>query len=413
MNYFYIPGNILIQTTIILLSLTFYTQLNASTQKTNWTILNYFSANNNISRHAFFNINGMKRIGSNEKFSLLVQLDELTSKKTLRYKIINNNTVDDASQDQQLGINPKQDLIDAARWAFTNYQSDYHLLVLWNHGNGILDERKCWADYLNKPKTRGILYNFTTDRYLTNDLLKQALQEISTNILHKKIDIIGMDACLMAMVEVAYQIKDSAHYLVASQNIEIAPGWYHFHYLNQLYHQQESTNPEKLAKIIVSSFMLFNKNRNTISTQSVTDLTNIEKLKKSIDHVATILLDNLTINPQAICSLITQAHDNAIAFDDERYIDLASFFTNIITNITKSKKRSHQSGLIKAIKDLLNTINTTVIYSQSGTNYSKSCGLSIYFPTQEIHPSYMTTDFAKTSSWLPLQKNYLAMVHNR
>ena len=53
--------------------------------------------------------------------------------------------------------------------------------------------------------------------------LSYALSQIK-DVLGQKIDLVGMDACLMAMVEVAYEIKDYVNILVASQETE--PGYW-------------------------------------------------------------------------------------------------------------------------------------------------------------------------------------------
>ena len=59
--------------------------------------------------------------------------------------------------------------------------------------------------------------------FLDNAELKRALAEAQA-LAGKRIDLLGMDACLMSMFEVAYQVKDQASYLVGSQEVEPMAG---------------------------------------------------------------------------------------------------------------------------------------------------------------------------------------------
>lgn len=375
-------------------------------QSAEWTLLNYIEADNNVAKHALFNIAGMKRVGSNEKVNILVQLDEPKHKKTWRYKIMPGGITDDASLNKDMGLKPRQELQDAAQWAYSTYPSEYTMLTLWNHGNGILDEKRGWKDY----PTRGILYDFTNETYLTNQDLKNALRHITSKTLKRKIDIIGMDACLMAMVEVAYQVKDYARYFVASQNIEISPGWYYYHYLKRLAFNVSSVPPVQLAKSIVSSFMLLNRHRNNISTQSVTDLEHIEKLKIALDHLAQKLISDLEAHPQKTRELIAYAHKKSLSFDKGRYVDIATFCMKLLGRLKKLKLRNKYAVLEKAVIGVLDALDDVIVLTQSGPRFARAGGLSIYFPKDAVHESYIKCDFGKTSVWTPFLKRYLKVV---
>jgi hypothetical protein len=49
----------------------------------------------------------------------------------------------------------------------------------------------------------------------------------------QKLDVLGFDACQMAAVEVASEIKDNAKFMVASQALEGREGWPYSHILGQ------------------------------------------------------------------------------------------------------------------------------------------------------------------------------------
>ena len=63
---------------------------------------------------------------------------EQNKNKTFRYKIAKNKLIDNASQEQDMGIDPENELIAAADWAFKKYPAKKHALILWNHGSSLL-----------------------------------------------------------------------------------------------------------------------------------------------------------------------------------------------------------------------------------------------------------------------------------
>ena len=97
-------------------------------------------------------------------------------------------------------------------YGVTNYPADKYELILWNHGGGVdkstasLEKRGVCYDY------NGSMYPSPTTDYLTEYELSTALVAFK-NKIGKDIDLVAMDACLMQMLEVGYEIKESAKYL--------------------------------------------------------------------------------------------------------------------------------------------------------------------------------------------------------
>ncbi|MBI5627863.1 MAG: hypothetical protein HY953_03005, partial [Candidatus Rokubacteria bacterium] len=83
------------------------------------------------------------------------------------------------------------------------------------------------------PRTRGIAYDETSGDCLDMLELKRVLAR-AHRALGRKGDLVGMDACLTTMLEVAYQIRDHARVLVGSEELEPGPGWPHAAILGDL-----------------------------------------------------------------------------------------------------------------------------------------------------------------------------------
>lgn len=247
-------------------------------RKADWNFMVYIASNNDLHKYSERNIEQMKNVGSNNNVNILIQQDTYGKKEVSRYivkkgalklkQIVNNKT--------EAISGTSESLYKFAEWAITNYQAQKYILILWNHGSGIEDP-SIWGKTLqgdpNQIYTlnldtgmmelnryllklldpKGIAFNEFFKTYLTNQDLKNTLSNISKKLLDgKKIDILGMDACNMAMLEVGTQVRDSVKYIVASEEAEPATGWNYSLVLHPFLNK--SLEIEELAQHIVNSY---------------------------------------------------------------------------------------------------------------------------------------------------------------
>src|SRR5262249_30077087 len=91
-----------------------------------------------------------------------------------------------------------------------NNERSRHFLILSGHGSGTTE------DFLLKDEA-------ATDS-LTVDELKSVLADLR-GARGTKLEILGMDACYMAMGEIAYELRHEADILVAAEGPEPGFGW--------------------------------------------------------------------------------------------------------------------------------------------------------------------------------------------
>jgi hypothetical protein len=421
-----------------------------------WTVLIYVQAKNNLNRFAAMNLHSMSKIGSNQNLNILVQWYQPGQEGTWRYKIEKDKIQLDSYTPNKSDGSNTQDLVDSMRWATTKYPAKKNFLVLWNHGVGILDpvwnktsslgmglkdnniiennfsvniedmkEKEDLHLKLDGILTedfsftqdfdptilthRGILFNEHSRTYLTNQELLEALKQIKTDVLkNKKLDILGMDACLMAMVEIGYQAKGFAKYMVGSQEVELAYGW---DYLSLFQSTSKGvTSPIDMAKGIVLTFEQFYKNRIKFYTQSAIDLDNIDLVKDSLNNVVLKINECKKHDNTGIKNIIKLARNKSAQFSTRSYVDLHSFYSQLLEKINNYKSNNARINKpLKELKDGLNAgmkaITSIVIANTAGPNHAAAKGLSIYFPKGRIDNSYYQTNFAKESLWLDLIKD--------
>lgn len=427
------------------------TQPTVVSKKYDWTLLIYMQANNNLSPFALKNFRDMVNIGSNERFSLVVQWLQPTQKGIWRYKIEKEKMVLDMFAPIETDGNSASDLVDAMRWTVGAYPANHYGLVLWDHGIGILDPpwgRHGSGGTLNKiaynatsfdmettttnpriiidgitqehgeslevllsltdeilaPTHRGILFNEQSRTYMDNMNLCTALKMIYTDVLgRKKIDFLGMDACLMAMTEVGYLARQYAGILVGSQEVELANGWPYELFLQPLAHS--TVDAKQLAIHLVTMFETFYKDKAPFYTQSAIDLSHMDIFKDSLNTmVKSYQLCKLLDNKQ-MTTMLTIARKQCIQFSINHYIDAYSFLEQLdqqCKTITAQSSLANAKAfqeLKNALKTCMTVIDHAVFAKTAGKKFSKARGLSIYFPQGGVDPSYPKTDFAHDCLW--------------
>jgi len=367
-----------------------------------WTVMIYLDADNNLEMFGIDDINEMEMVGSTSEVNVVVQVDRIPYSvlasnnegyaddisnsnwtTTRRYYItqdfnpiqINSILIDDLGE---LNMGDSQTLVDFTDWAVTNYPAKKYLLVIWNHGGGIRSPAYTTKDIAWDDTSGG-------DR-ITMPELEYALSAISAQ-MGKKVDIVGMDACLMAMTEVAYQIKDYADIMVASEENEPGDGWPYDSILAQL-----AANPTisstQLAIDIVDKYIdsyPFNE-----VTQSAIDLSYIDTLAGQLSNLAlAIMSDSFTPKSKYILTSV-----NSQYYGDPDFIDLYDFGNQLLAY-------SNSLEVKNIVFYIQQTLNNAVIESgYSGGKVSKSKGLSIYFPWYYGYSSYYNyTNFSQDTFW--------------
>jgi len=368
---------------------------------TEWTVMVYLDADNNLESAGIDDINEMEIVGSTTGVNIVVQVDRIP------YSVLaanNEGYLDDISNNNwtttrryyitqdfdsyqisselkselgELNMGDPETLVDFASWAVTNYPAKKYLLVIWNHGGGFRSPAYTAKDIAWDDTSGG-------DK-ITMPELEYALSAISTQ-MWKKIDIVGMDACLMAMTEVAYQIKDYADILVTSEESEPFDGWPYDTILAQL-----AANPTmsstQLADTIVSRYIYSYTAFDNV-TQSAINLSYMDALATQLSNMAlAIMSDTLTPTINYINAATYSQY-----YSDWDFIDLYDFCNNIYAYSYDTQVRSIAVSIMQ-------TLSNSVIWGYDGYQVNKSRGLSIYFPYTAYDSYYNNTNFAQDTKW--------------
>ena len=219
----------------------------------------------------------------------------------------------------------KEALIDFLGWAYENCKAKHYALVLWGHG----------PELLLQPPSPG---NSGPDRrnlYLNPEELREALEKgvpLNLNTNKRALDIVGFDACFMSMFEMAYELRDVAAYMVASQE-EVPDLSFPYDTLIGLFRQHSSNTPLLLkegVKMYVDNYKNCVCNATTGMkpvTLSALILENCERLKIAVCNLACALL-KAKAEP-GLADLLINARLSSQDYASGLYVDLVDFCTNL------------------------------------------------------------------------------------
>ena len=276
--------------------------------------------------------------------------------------------------------------------------------------------------------TRAILCDDTSMDFLTNAEMSQALKvamfaadeadavaifadearrdEIMATGVEgalRRLDVIGMDACLMAMLEVQYQIRQFADILVSSQDVEPIDGWPYTELLQRLA-ANPMVGPVELGAIAVEEYerSYFSKS----VTQSAVKLGQMEETSRLVSDFANALNSIYATDNDLQNAWLRATNAGRRTFEDREYLDLLTFVEKLLEQYKGSDAGLGTAGA--ALTDHLRSADGPVASNAAtGKLKGKATGISIYVPETVPSPLYEQIDFA-SSGWL----EFLRTVYN-
>jgi len=392
-----------------------------------WTWLVYMAGDNNLEGAGKDDLVEMKQTGSTDDLNILVQFDT-EQNKTTRYRV-EKGTLKILQEMPGVNCGDPKILTQFIDWGIQNHPAQYYLLDIWNHGGG-------WenlpADYnyeamrsasprsaikikrmkpalfrstINKihrrpVETRAIALDCHSQDYLDNQELRIAVSQAFPS--NRKLDILGCDACLMNMLEVAYEMKDTANYMVGSEETEPGAGWPYDTILKGLL-KKPTMSSRDLAKSIPKAYGKYYLKSGEATTQSALDLGKIEITAAAVSDLADALIAALKKGTELdkTIDVINLARQYTQKFEMPEYLDLGDFCHKI--SVRFPKNASVKAAAAKILDSLNSPVGNALVIQNntSGDAMKKASGISIYFPEdkKQYSPDYGDLLFNKTYHW--------------
>jgi hypothetical protein len=425
-------------------------------KKKRWTVMVYLAGDNNLDSAGVADLAEMKKVGSGDHVSIVAQFDRSGRKGLTNRYVLRKGTPLDADVVTALGETNTGDpavLRDFVTWAVTSHPAERYMLVIWNHGAGWDDSNLYAGDYFGgaappvvrkgvvvRPGTargralepvrsgtvqaavkrarralfsstvgsmvssRAIAFDDQAKDFLDNLELQRVLADIA-RALKRKIDLVGFDACLMSMVEVAYQIRGAVSVTCGSEEEEPNEGWPYDTLLKALA-AKPSMTPRELAGLVVKQYLASYRPDDGV-TFAATDLAAIGPLADAVNGAGRVLTRALkdARARSAILAVRAQVQEYSAPYDE--YCDLGDLCDLLA-------RRVAHPGIGPACDRIRVALEKAVIAAGAkGARVAHSQGLAIYFPKKAVCRLYGSLDFAKGGAWAAFIKDYTRRVGRR
>jgi hypothetical protein len=332
-----------------------------------WAFIVFLNADNNLDSYGYDDVDEMGQAGSTPYVHIAALFDTYDGPAEVIYVTQGGYEVVEDWGEQDMS--DWQTLRDFGIWAVQNYPARHYAFIMWDHGAG-------WK---HSPPKSPITKGFSNDDHganyeisISNGDYAAAMAGITAE-LGAKIDIVGFDACLMGMWEVAKASAPYAHYLVASEETEPAIGWPYHGFLPGLVNDWEQT-PLELASSIVDAY--YNES-STDDTLSVIDLDTMAALDTAVSDLA----DALLANPASYATVDSlRSSTQSFYYSDHR--DLQDF----------AERVAAEAGLEQAVRDaaaaLVAQLEISIAYNRAQSSHPGAKGMAIYFPASSMDAAY-------------------------
>ncbi|HME93880.1 MAG TPA: clostripain-related cysteine peptidase [Methylomirabilota bacterium] len=420
-----------------------------------WTVMVYLAGDNNLDSAGADDLLEVKTVGSSDQVTVVAQFDRSGAGRATNRYLLRKNTPLTADVVTALGETDTGDpavLRDFVTWAVTSHPAQHYLLVIWNHGSGWDDSNLYQGDYFSgaappvvrKGKvvaralvadspgpirmdtvraaarrarrslfrstvarmvsSRAIAFDDQAKDFLDNIELKRVLGQIRRT-LKRKIDVLGFDACLMSMVEVAYQVRDHVGLTCGSEEEEPNDGWPYDTILKALV-ARPSMKPADLAKLVVGRYVASYGPRDG-ATMAATDLAGIGAVADAIHRLGRVLTTALRDDDARaqIWAVRAQVQEYTPPYD--QYCDVA----DLCDLLARRVRRPAVATACRAVRAALS--RAVLASAAKGQGLAHSHGLTVYFPKKTVSRLYATLDFARKGGWAAFIDAYTRSIGRR
>jgi hypothetical protein len=379
-----------------------------------WTVMLYMNADDKIlEQDIYVDLNEAELVGSSDRVNIVAQLDRFRGgfrgdgdwTEARRFYVTRDNDLSRIGSRvvQNVGevnsANPET-LIDFATWAIANYPADKYVLIMSDHGMG-------WPGGWSDPDQGGAPASISRSplgsalgNHMFLEQIDYAFDQIRARAGVDKLEIIGMDACLMGHIEVMSALTPHAYYTISSQETEPALGWAYTAFLSELVSSPDMSGAE-LGRTIVDTYI--QQDQRILNDQARAEW--VGRSPVTVRQLTDQLGRNITlaaVNLAALPALNDRLNELAFQLQqaDQRDVakarNYAQSFTNVFGNNTPSsyidlgnfagllKQASRSPQVSQAVDGVLAALSDSIVSSRRGNNRPGATGVSIYFPNSQL-----------------------------
>ena len=253
-------------------------------------------------------------------------------------------------------ITDYRQLTDFVKFAASEYPADRYGFIFWDHGGGTL-------------------YGYGSDE--NYDDASMSLEKMAKGFKDAGVhfDFVGFDCCLMGTMETGYSLKDTADYMIASEESEPETGWYYTNFVSML-EQDPGASVKSIGKQIIDDYC--SDEYTYTYSDMMLSLVDLSKIDAVVDNLDNFFKASDEYLRDGGYNELSQARNGAKSYgeDDFEQIDMLDYVSRL--------DMTGKDELTAAVQD-------AVLYN--GTNVEGSNGLAMFYPYLYIedYPDYSKT----------------------
>jgi hypothetical protein len=339
-----------------------------------WALIAYIAGDNDLSDAGIQDLEEMSQEGTDKTAYAGVELDTIGEHDgSIRYEICEPDAtgVPHRMVIQRLGERNTGDprtLTAFLDWGLRRFAATNRVVVVWGHGTGFRTPRRDVASDESAGSVRSSLSIPDLERALHR-------AGIGTGRQFGKIRLLGFDACLMAMLEIAHHLRDQVEYIVGSEELEPGDGW---PYNRVLAHLKGKPAPRALAQAIIKEYVKsYKRSGETGITQSAIETAKTPVVVRALHDLGVALSESLAKHPQPII----HARVTMLTFGHGNYVDIVDM-TDQLTKFVKDQKVKACAARLKA------AARAAIVHSdRGGKDMARAHGMSVWYPS--AHQDFM------------------------
>lgn len=360
------------------------------------SLLLFMAGDNDLSDAGLKDVDELCQEGASPNLHVAVEIDtrgEHTG--AIRYEITQREATPDGHEQGYRTVierltesdtgNPST-LLNFIQWGMRRYPAKETILVVGGHGTGFREPNRSIAIDEN-----GSGLTMSELEYV---LGKAGLRSTPANT-QARLGILGFDACLMGMLEVAAHVAPFARYLIASQEVEPANGWPYDQAAAKL---KEVDDLAQAAQQIANAFVHQYEQSGKIEvTQSVINLDKTDVAMAALADFGSQVMQWLADGSRRAEKLrrIDRIRSKVQSFHYAEYVD-ARHCAFLFQEEFSTRSPIHEKAV--QLDDTLDDCIFANCVSSEGQELENANGLSIWFPATKHDHIMQRQKYRKMSS---------------
>ena len=420
--------------------------------KAKWTILVYMNASNNLQPDSLLNVAQLAAVGSDSNVNIVLQWKQSNAADsgsptfigTRRYYIKQHSGSDvnallkgtttvldrDRIADPATNAGGAQSdmgsyltLKDFVSWGSRAYPATNLAVVVWDHGSGWLNAPSYSRAAIRKIRaakrshfSRAVSQDNETNNEIETWQLPLALGTTAAPVAAQPIDALIVDCSLESMVEVAYEVRNSARIFVGSEESPPSTGYPYNEWITDL--KANQNDPCTVGASIVKRFINFYPNAkyqfDDNVTQAVLDMHKMDAVASALNTFGQALLTHVSDQTAVIRGARRTAHHYGDPYytENKDLYDYAGLILNGYTGTDAYGNAISFTGATaadlrsaaQAVQAALVGTSGAVLTNGVGTSQSNSHGLAIYVPEPGVNSDSNPSGYVSTYANLQLAK---------